>query len=649
MKNVKFKILSTFCTFAILGISTYTSVNAMETFGFNVMGTEKDVDRGKFLNINSKNIDDNKISESNIKQLQDDIEMVNYSNLDLKDISDKNYIGEMNKNHNNKNEDIKSLDNSILVDHSGFEKKDNLDEKHDIEMFENFGFDIFGNSKFKADGFDDEKFKNKKLLNLEDINLKKVLPYIPKKNRDNLNNKNVYNNGNSINFNNNNVKCEWIGSNFNAYKLEFISILGTINSLIENKSNYCAYQLMNYYNKFFYKHQFLFSNYSNFLALNKNRICKNCDYEKEINNIIRDIIERLKVLYNEIINIQQVEKDLNLYKEKFQHILEEFKEMFSSKSYEKENMLKDSYNKIYNSYTKYIFENEYKIGGKNKFKNDIFEIIKIIDKKINKSSFKNFVFYGEKFDIALKKLMEIVKKNNYEKKDDVIRFFDFWWYRYEEFLKKNKNIFLVNSKFKDDIFKLIEITDKKKNNAAVIKDLIICKKDLSYVLANLIEIINKKTYEEKDNVIKTYDYWRYRYEEILEEAKNIIGENNEFKDEISKINKEISSEIKLIGIIKDLIWKRVYFDNHLRRFEFLKKNFDMEMFNLKKNDYENKFTEYNKCVKENEKEINGIYYLKVLKNDIDNFISKIEETMSAIEEKNKVDVKETNKNLTQTK
>ncbi len=850
MKNLKFKILSIFCSFAILGIIATFSVSAMEKEkndgGRNILNNKED-------DINSKIIDYNKIDESYIEQFQDDFDFNT-----MKDIFN-------DKEDDKKPEDLKVVYNSVGVN------KDNLYEKTET----------------------------KKSSTLKDINLEKSVPFIPKKNRYNLNNNNsyfnnnansinsnnnnlynnrnfvgfnknnnLYNNGNFINLNNNNLynnrnfnmmayknnfmnsnviqfRGNLIGLTLNTYKSKFGDILERIKHAINNKFNYAGDLLVECYYKFIDEYKYLFSNYSVFLDSYEYKIFEDCDCfgsTEEIDKKIEDIWENLEILYKNMCKNKITEnlrgsvfelikekcrkiiiKKFEFYEKKIDIALKKIMDIFDKKDYEDKDNVIRFYDFWYNKYKNFSNNHEDKIYGNSEFKDNISELVAIMKGKIKEKADKmyvirDFIPYGEKFDYFLKNSRKIIDKKTYGEKDDFVRDYDYWSSKYEDFLKyKNyEKKINGNDEFKNNVFELVKRitekineeldelntikkffscekrfydilkklrrfinkkTDKKEYNIhedkynavgfynyfsnfykdflnnygnkiyekkinvnyelkkadeeidklyfindfifcetvlddvlknlmeiinkktyenkdkfiktydywrcrhienlkenskflnkslldkilndkifldknlngeffldknlndkfsvserivrifnkmkliAHIKSFVFCGKNLDYVLNNLIEIINKKTYENKDNFIRIYDYWRYSYEELPKVNVEFLDKN--LNREFSKIGEIVYSKIKLIGIIKDLICKRGDFNDILKALKSPKKIFDKKDFNSKKFDYE-------KCLNNCKGEISEHDYLKVLKKDIDNIINNIEKTINTI-------------------
>ena len=591
MKNIKFKVVSIFCAFSLLGVLT-TSVNAMEkedsgnkenfsninsNFNENCINQLQDGFETEAFNFkegvffNENNNADNKSNDDKDKDKLEDNKLFDYLGITKKYISDENCDGEMNENEDSEEDDKE-------FNYLNFETKGSLNKTYNYEIDKN---SVFENNGAKVVDANNKKNDIDKLLNLKDEKLKNITSFIQKENRINLNNNfknlnnfnnynlnnynfnnynlnnynfnnyNLYNNQNFINLNNNMKRDDAVDLIFEDYKLKFSYILERINYRIQDKLRYGARQLISYYDNYSSEYNILFSNYNKFLESNKEKIFKNCHYKDEINILTKTILENLEVIHDEYMLQKDVEKTLDFYKGKFKRILKKIKKMISSKSFETDNISEiKKYSDYCNSYCNYI--------------NSI-----------------NFKF--------------------------------------------NK----INNIVKFKIFRLIKKSKKKIDELNVLINLIAHREKFDKVLKKLVQIITEKKYEEKDDIIKCYDSLRRDYKKFSNINKQIIDRN----DEVFKINEETSRVKDLIGIIKDLLWNRAKFDKFLKYFELLKGNFNQKSFNTKKDDFEQKVFEYKESIESNKKIIDKVDYLGILKQEIFDIINDVDKKILEIGEK----------------
>ena len=519
MKNSKFKIISIFCAFSLLGVLT-TSVNAM-----------KNENCGDKCNLSS-------VKDQSIVS---DIEVP----CDLKDeesklLLDENFYSLMSDIFNSNDDKKSDKDNESKCDSKEF---------LDLKSCNNFNISTKcydNNNKFNSKNINNN-YNNKFNLNNinnnynNNFNLKNI-----NNNNNNFNLKNINNNGNFMNSNmmlyqNNFIKYE--DKSMEHYKNKFAEISEDISYVIQKEVNYNNSELKKIYDMFFSEYKSLDSDYKTFLKFNQNKI-----YDVYLVNKINDIKKKLKNLSD-----IRIFRQLKWYKGRFRNISIDSKTMIDTGNYMLEDELLEKYHNLCKSYSNFLGANEGKTGEYNDLKNIISKLIKEIDGRKN--------------------LVDI-----------------------------NKKIFSYIREFDD-------------------------------ILKESYKIITEKKYEEKDDIIKCYDFLKGSYEKLFKECEDKINLNSEVYDRFCKIDREIRDKIALLAVFKDLAWKRVDFDEISKEFETLKENFNQILFNMKKDCYEQKVFEYKEAIESNKEIIDKVDYLKILKQEIFDIINDVDKKILEIGEK----------------
>ena len=237
---------------------------------------------------------------------------------------------------------------------------------------------------------------------------------------------------------------------------------------------------------------------------------------------------------------------------------------------------------------------------------------------------KELESYEGKFIHILEKFKAIIRTKNYKFKDESLKEYFRLYKNYLMFLDRNKGKIGERNKVKNSINKLIEIIDGKKVWVVMTEEFFSYRKEMNNILEKLCKVIVEKNYEEKDRIIKYYDYLKFNYGKFFEERKDKINSNIELKGKFYEIDKEIRDKIALLAVFKDLAWKRVKFDNFLGSFKDLKGKFNKRLFYSNYNKYREKVLEYEKCLDSYNNTINGDYYLRELKLDILDITKKID-------------------------
>jgi len=411
--------------------------------------------------------------------------------------------------------------------------------------------------------------------------------------------------------------------------------------------------LADYFSNFTFDNNNNTEEYNNLLYIknNLNNLLNKIE-DKELKKIIENYIDNINKLLEEEKNIVlALKKDNTLNREKNNNELEELR-----------NELNKYKNEI-NVYDKsiYFFLNHY-----NNTKYENIDLIKIIEKEINKKYNIDINDDNDKLikiDLALKysKIEDKIKKlKNFKKNDknnisndykyldiveDVINYYNF-----EKLLKKNENINELNNKIKKakkNIIDKINDNDRKIKkifqNNEYINDLILKKENNILVLKNNIDNIKKfdETFinnfnnllmDEQSNINKLQTYKNYlviNKDGINKNYNTNLNINNDFvNSKLGNINNYINDKEKLEEIIKE---KKILIDNLTIMKEDNKKkqgmlayglgnfgitydkytkniyNLNTEIINIEKEiiNVENEITKMNKDLNQNMKDLNG--------------------------------------------
>ncbi len=400
MKNVKFKIISIFCAFSLLGVLA-TSANAMEK-GDN--GNKEN-----FSNINSN------INENCINQLHDDFEGEPFN------FKKEGFFNERNDDADNKSNDDKDydrLENNKLFDYLGitdkyisyedygdieedYKKEDDKkiegnkeveDVKEDNKGFNYSNFETKDGLNKISNNETDKNFVSEnneakvvdvgELLKLKDKKIEDIVSYIPKENRINMNNNfknsnkndSLYDEGNfnksDIIQNKNDANIKDIGKKPIVYRdyTDYIEKFKNLSTALENMI----------YNETYDKIESLREDYNDLrcgydVFLNLKECSDDLNKEYSIQLIMNGIDNMIDVIY---LNV-----DFKYFENKIQKILNYLDDVISVKNglnIEGFGVVKRYYNGLYCQYKKYA-ENNYELIGKYKkydcFKKNIFKII----------------------------------------------------------------------------------------------------------------------------------------------------------------------------------------------------------------------------------------------------------------------------------
>ncbi len=183
----------------------------------------------------------------------------------------------------------------------------------------------------------------------------------------------------------------------------------------------------------------------------------------------------------------------------------------------------------------------------------------------------------------------------------------------------------LNNK-KLDIAKLLEgknldelgyIPKALRNNInSINKEIMTYQKEFKDILKKIEDMISRKSYGEKDEILDKYNDLHSKYKEFLNKNKRIIGENNESENMISEIIKKIDEKLEEVELTVDLIWYRDRFQKNLKILEndafiLIKKN-----FNYRYKECENLFYEYEDYLNEYAYAINKYSNLIMIKDEI---------------------------------
>ena len=669
MKNSKFKIISIFCAFSLLGVLTI-SVNAMEK--------KDNGNKENFSNINSN------INENCINQLQDDFNFkvedffnersdnaVNESNYDKENdrlennklfdylcnkdnyISDKNY-DELNEYYDYIDGDDKKIEGNEEFDYLNFETKDSLNEIQNYETDKN---SVLENNEAKAVDANNKKiditeFFNKKndnefneyydYIDGDDKKIKgnEEFDYLNFETKDSLNEiQNYETDKNSVLENNeakavdaNNKKIDICKElNLEGKKLkDVVNFIPTkyrinLNNNFKNSNNLNNYGLYNNFNNYNLYNNRNFINFNMLLYQNNFYINNYMKIDNNIGSTFKsykfkfiDVLKRINELIDKV-NENKFDNKVDQLTNKHNNFFSEYKTLFSN-------------------YNEFLGVNEYKIYNYYKYKCEIgrsteaiLERLKVLSEliELKKDSNERLKFYKEEFQKILDNLKS---ESNIESKSKAIEEYENLYKDYFAFLKNRSNI-IKNNNLKEYIFILINdiyIKRQKDEELKIFESLVFDKKIFDDSIGNLKNIIDKKNYEDRDPYIKHYDYWWHTYEKFYKENKNKIIKNNE----IFEMNEEVNIKKKIGGVIRNLICDRMKFDGFLKDFERLKENFNQVLFNMKKDDYKKIVSKYKESIESDKEIIDKLDYLKILKQEIFDIINDIDKKIPEIELKN---------------
>ena len=518
MKNSKFKIISIFCAFSLLGVLA-TSVNAME----NKSGvenfkedfeTEDDKNFDYFLGRGMKDVlDESYDFEMNKNSVSKNNE------AKVVDVNNKKNDNELNKNYDDMDEDNKEDDKEIEDDKNfdyflGRGMKDVLDESYDFETFSNRIFD--GGELFKEK---DEKMKDvpnyiptKYLNNLNNnINLENVVDFKPEEYLNNLNNNFESSNKNNSLYNRENfnksdimqnkgdVNIDDINNKLIDYKKKFENLSRALKDMICSETYDKIKSLSKEYSDLRY-------NYYKFLSVNNSLV------DQKDKNSIQQMINGI---YNKI-NVIYLSVDFKYFEKEFQKILNYFDYVISLKNgldIKVFDHVKCCYNVLYSKYKQYVKGSYELIGKYKKYSSLKKNIYKIIELK------KNIFII---IDDAARKI-ETIEKTILEKKSSGIDEINF-----------NKNLNYIN------------------NSSDIETNLISYRNNFNDILTYCDDILSSKTKFDRENFNDKKHYFNklyYDYMKYFKNNRNTICGYKEFADlkfKIFKIIDDVRTKINKI-------------------------------------------------------------------------------------------------------